>query len=42
MHSTSRRIVRLLAVYVGTALRILVLGGPDDPDLSREAGVTRR
>ncbi|MFF2073744.1 hypothetical protein ACFVXG_03195 [Kitasatospora sp. NPDC058162] len=42
MHSTPRRIARLLAVYVGAALQILVLGAPDDPELSRRAGLTRR
>ncbi|MFD5466561.1 hypothetical protein ACFWIQ_27580 [Kitasatospora sp. NPDC127059] len=41
MHKT-RRIARLLAVYTGAALRILVLGTPDDPDLTRKAGLVRR
>ncbi|MFH8384752.1 hypothetical protein ACH4E7_28065 [Kitasatospora sp. NPDC018058] len=42
MRTTPRRIARLLAVYAGTAFRILVLGRSDDPDLARGAGVTRR
>ncbi|MER7584490.1 hypothetical protein [Kitasatospora sp. NPDC097691] len=42
MPDTARRIARRLAVYAGTALRILVLGRPDDPDLVRRAGLTPR
>ncbi|MFF0413148.1 hypothetical protein ACFYUY_22235 [Kitasatospora sp. NPDC004745] len=42
MHTATRSLARLLVVYVGTAFRVLFLGGPDDPELSREAGVTRR
>ncbi|MFD8754384.1 hypothetical protein ACFV0O_25865 [Kitasatospora sp. NPDC059577] len=42
MRSTPRRIARHLVVYVGTAFRILVLGRPDDPDLSRRAGLSWR
>ncbi|MFJ8476961.1 hypothetical protein [Kitasatospora sp. NPDC094011] len=38
----TRRIVRLLAVYTGAALQILVLGTPDDPHLTRRAGLVRR
>ncbi|MFD9690060.1 hypothetical protein ACFWXO_30375 [Kitasatospora sp. NPDC059088] len=41
MPSKPRRIARLLVVYVGAALQILVLGAPEDPDLSREAGLAR-
>ncbi|GHF89104.1 hypothetical protein GCM10018790_78110 [Kitasatospora xanthocidica] len=40
--TTPRRIARLLAVYTGAALRILLLGGPQDPDVARAAGLAQR
>ncbi|MFI9365220.1 hypothetical protein ACIG5E_29840 [Kitasatospora sp. NPDC053057] len=36
MRSTPRRIARLLAVYAGAALQVLVLGSADGPDPSRK------
>ncbi|MFE5584985.1 hypothetical protein [Kitasatospora sp. NPDC056531] len=42
MCNTPRRIARLLAVHIGSACQVLLLGDPDGPGLGREAAVTRR
>ncbi|MFJ9843234.1 hypothetical protein ACIRYZ_22710 [Kitasatospora sp. NPDC101155] len=35
MRSTPRRIARLLAVYIGAACQVLLLGDPDGPGPGR-------